>query len=101
MRMLFSLSLISISSILHQILKRVTKYTTGVQALMRRKKKGRWWWYMPLNPALGRQRQADLYEYEASLVYRVDSRTAITTQKKPILKGDRCFYVHTTIYTPL
>ena len=27
-------------------------------------------------PALGRQSQADLYEFKASLVYRVSSRTA-------------------------
>ena len=31
-----------------------------------------------LIPALGRQRQADLCEFEASLVYRVSSRTART-----------------------
>jgi hypothetical protein len=35
---------------------------------------------MPLIPALGRQRQADS-EFEASLVYRVSSRTARTTQR--------------------
>lgn len=28
------------------------------------------WWRMPLIEALGRQRQADLYEVKASLVYR-------------------------------
>ena len=27
------------------------------------------WWLMPLIPALGRQGQADLCEFEASLVY--------------------------------
>jgi hypothetical protein len=27
------------------------------------------WWYKSLFPALRRQRQADLYEFEASLVY--------------------------------
>lgn len=27
-----------------------------------------WWWRMPLIPAFGRQRQADLNEFEASLV---------------------------------
>jgi hypothetical protein len=31
---------------------------------------------MPLIPALGRQRQTDLYEFKASLVFRVSSRTA-------------------------
>jgi hypothetical protein len=36
---------------------------------------------MPLIPALGKQREADLCEFEASLVYRVSARTARTTQK--------------------
>jgi hypothetical protein len=36
---------------------------------------------VPLIPALQRKRQADLSEFEASLVYRVSSRTA----KKDIL----------------
>jgi hypothetical protein len=31
---------------------------------------------MPLIPALRRQRQAELYEFKASLMYRVNSRTA-------------------------
>ena len=39
---------------------------------------------MPLIPALGRQRQAD-FEFEASLVYKVSSRTARATEK-PCLK---------------
>ena len=30
----------------------------------------RWWWRMPLIPAFGRQRQVDLSEFEASLVYK-------------------------------
>jgi hypothetical protein len=29
-----------------------------------------WWWSTSLIPALGRQRQVDLCESEASLVYR-------------------------------
>jgi hypothetical protein len=34
---------------------------------------------MPLIPALGRQRQADLYKSEVNLVYRVSPRTARAT----------------------
>ena len=37
-----------------------------------------------MHPALRRQRQVDLCEFEASLVYRVSSRTAEVTQRKPI-----------------
>jgi hypothetical protein len=33
-------------------------------------------WHMPLIPTLRRQRQAELCEFEAILVYRVSSRTA-------------------------
>lgn len=40
-----------------------------------------WWWYTPLVPALGRQKQADIYEFEASLVYRPSSKTAKDTQR--------------------
>jgi hypothetical protein len=32
-------------------------------------------WYMPLFPALERQRQVDLYEFKVSQVYIVNSRT--------------------------
>uniref|UniRef100_A0A8C8W3E5 Tubulin-specific chaperone A n=1 Tax=Peromyscus maniculatus bairdii TaxID=230844 RepID=A0A8C8W3E5_PERMB len=32
------------------------------------------WWRMPLIPALGRRRHADLCEFEASLGYQVSSR---------------------------
>ena len=38
---------------------------------------------MPLIPALRRQRQVDLYEFEASLVYRVNSRTGDKATEKP------------------
>ena len=42
----------------------------------------------PLIPALGRQRQADLCELEASLVYRANSRIArAITQRNPVLKN--------------
>ena len=40
---------------------------------------------MPVIPALGRQRQADLCEFKASLIYSVSSRTARAT-KRPCLK---------------
>jgi len=40
---------------------------------------------MPLIPARGRQRQADS-EFEASLLYRVSSRTARATQRNPVSK---------------
>jgi hypothetical protein len=39
--------------------------------------------YTPLTPALGRQRQEDLREFKASLVYRVRSRMAGATQRNP------------------
>jgi hypothetical protein len=37
-------------------------------------------------PALGRQRQVDLCEFETSLVYRVSSRTYKATQRDPVSK---------------
>jgi len=39
-----------------------------------------------LIPALGRQRQADLCEFEASLVYKVSAKTVRATQKNPVSK---------------
>ena len=45
----------------------------------------RWpWWCTPLIPALRRQRQVDLCEFEASLVYRARSRAV--TQRNPVSK---------------
>jgi hypothetical protein len=41
----------------------------------------------PLIPTLGRQRQVDLCELEASLVYRVSSRVARATHRNPVLKN--------------
>ena len=41
------------------------------------------WWRTPLIPALGRQRQVDLYEFETSLIYRASSRTGTKTTEKP------------------
>jgi hypothetical protein len=37
-------------------------------------------WHMPLIPAFGRQRQLDLCEFQASLVYIVGSRPDRATQ---------------------
>ena len=39
-----------------------------------------------LIPAFRKQKQRDLPEFEASLVYRVSSRTARTAQKNPVSK---------------
>ena len=43
------------------------------------------WWCTPLIPALGKQRQADLGEFLASLIYRMSSRTARVTQSNTCL----------------
>ena len=44
-------------------------------------------WHTLSVPALGRQRQVDLCELEASLVYKVSSRTArAVTQRNPVSK---------------
>ena len=40
---------------------------------------------MPLIPALRRQRQMDLCEFETSLVYKVRSRTARATKRNTVL----------------
>jgi hypothetical protein len=40
--------------------------------------------FTPLIPALKRQQQVDLREFEASLVYRVSPKTARATQRNPI-----------------
>ena len=42
------------------------------------------WRHTPLIPELGKQRLVDLYEFEASLVYRESSRAARTTQRNPV-----------------
>jgi len=41
-------------------------------------------WLMPLIPAPERQRKADVSEFEASLLYKVSSRTARTTYRETL-----------------
>ena len=41
-------------------------------------------WHTPLISALGKQRQVDLCEFEASLVCIANSRTAMATQRNPV-----------------
>ena len=45
------------------------------------------WWHTPLILALRRQRQENLYEFEASLIYEASSRTARAMQKDPALEN--------------
>lgn len=42
-----------------------------------------WWWYTTFVPALRKQRQADVCECEASLDYRVSTRTDRATPRNP------------------
>ena len=44
------------------------------------------WWHALLIPALRMQRQMDLCEFEASLVYKVSSRSQNCNTEKPYLK---------------
>lgn len=44
----------------------------------------RQWWHMPLIQALRRHRYADLYEFGASLVYRLSSSITKATQRTPV-----------------
>jgi hypothetical protein len=55
------------------------------------------WWRILLIPALGRQRQR-ISELEASLVYKVSSRTARATQRNPVLKNKQANKRATVIY---
>ena len=47
------------------------------------------WRYAVLISALGRQRQAELCEFEASLVYRVSSRTSKITYRNPVSNNNK------------
>ena len=60
----------------------------GIKSL--KKGKRNWvWCHTSLIPALGRQTQADLYDFKGSLVYRVGSRTAKDTQRNPVSKSQK------------
>jgi hypothetical protein len=60
---------------------------TYIQAKHPYTHKWKMWWRMPLIPAFGRQRQAGLCEFEASLVYRASSRTSEPTQRNPVSRN--------------
>jgi hypothetical protein len=57
--------------------------------LIFKKGKAGWWRLTPLIPTPGRQRQVDLCEFKASLVYRVNSRTARATLRNPVSKTNK------------
>jgi hypothetical protein len=63
-------------------------YQLEISPLKRIIQAGRWW-CTPFIPALGRQRQADLCEFDASLVYKVSFRTARATQRNPVYKNQK------------
>jgi len=50
------------------------------------KKQQGWWRCTPLIPVLGKQRQVDLSQFEASLVYGASSKTTTASQRNPISK---------------
>jgi hypothetical protein len=58
---------------------------------------------MPLTPELGKQRQEDLCEFEASLIYTVNPRTARTTQRNPVSNNNNteCHRVWAGLRCPL
>jgi len=47
------------------------------------------WWHRPLIPALGRQRQIELCELKAILVYIVSFRAARYHIERPCLKTNK------------
>ena len=50
---------------------------------------GQAWWHTPLIPALRMQRQGNLCEFEASLVYSASSRTARATQRNFVSRNQK------------
>ena len=61
-------------------------YKKEINNFLKEIQESRAWWRMPLIPALGRQRQVNLCEFEASLVYRESFRTPRATERNPGLK---------------
>jgi hypothetical protein len=61
-----------------------------------------WWWWQhtPLIPAIGRQRREDLCECEASLAYRVSSRTARAPQGMLLNRKDKVEFLVLKILFP-
>ena len=53
------------------------------------------WWRMLLIPALQRQ----IAEFEASLVYKVSSRTAKATQRNPVSEKKKVLKLYNTMNT--
>jgi hypothetical protein len=47
------------------------------------------WWHTPLIPALSRGRGRRISESEASLVYKVNSRTVRAIQRNPVSKKQK------------
>jgi hypothetical protein len=72
----------------HRHTCRQSSHTYKIIQNNKRKSKAEQWRPMVLIPALWRLRQADLFECQASLVYRVSSRTARATQRNPVSGGN-------------
>jgi hypothetical protein len=45
------------------------------------------WWLMPLIPALRRLKQEDLFEFQASVLYKASFSSAKATQRNPVSKN--------------
>ena len=64
---------------------------------------GQLWCHTSLIPEIWKQRQADLCDFKASLVYRASSRTDSIATEKPCLEKQQnpkqimyiCMYIHT------